>query len=72
MKNSDKLTVPITNLGVFPFEIKVVVTNGPQPPPPKESKKPPQKANQPTFFTFLGSFFFAKTLNKILTPSNNV
>lgn len=73
MKNSDKLTVPITNLGVFPLEIKVVVTSGPQPPPPKESKNPPKKANQPTFFSFLDSFFFlAKTLTKILTPNKKV
>ena len=72
IKNSDKLTVPITNLGVFPFEISVVVTKGPQPPPAKESKKPPKNANQPTFFSFLVSFFFPKTLTKILTPSKKV
>ena len=72
IKNSDKLTVPITNLGVFPFEISVVVTKGPQPPPAKESKKPPKKASQPTFFNFLVSFFFPKTLTKILTPNKKV
>ena len=72
IKNSDKLTVPITNLGVFPFEISVVVTKGPQPPPAKESRKPPKNANQPTFFSFLVSFFFPKTLTKILTPNKKV
>ena len=52
MKNSDKLTVPITNLGVFPFEISVVVTKGPQPPPAKESKKPPKNASSLHFSIF--------------------
>ena len=72
IKNSDKLTVPITNLGVFPFEISVVVTKGPHPPPAKESKKPPKSASQPTFFSFFVSFFFPKTLTKILTPNKKV
>jgi hypothetical protein len=38
-KNSVRLTVPITNLGLRPLLIKVLVTIGPQPPPPKESRK---------------------------------
>ena len=46
-KNSVRLTVPITNLGLRPLVISVVVTMGPQPPPPKESKKPPRPASRP-------------------------
>ena len=46
-KNSVRLTVPITNLGLRPLVISVVVTMGPQPPPPKESKKPPRPASGP-------------------------
>src|SRR5690606_10854155 len=51
-KNSVRLTDPITYFGLLPLEIKVLVTNGPQPPPPKESKNPPAPANQPACFTF--------------------
>ena len=46
-KNSVRLTVPITNLGLLPFVISVVVTIGPHPPPPKESRKPPNPARGP-------------------------
>ena len=45
-KNSVRLTVPITNLGVRPLVISVDVTIGPQPPPPKESRKPPAPAKK--------------------------
>ena len=59
-KNSVKLTVPITNLGVRPFVIRVVVTIGPQPPPPKESRKPPRPASAPKCL----NFFFCINFNQ--------
>ena len=44
-KNSEKFTDPIVFLGVWPDDINVEVTIGPQPPPPMASKVPPIKPN---------------------------
>ena len=71
-KNSVMLTVPITYLGVRPFEISVLVTNGPHPPPPNECKYAPAPASQPTRFTFFCVRFFLNAFSKILKPKSKV
>ena len=71
-KNSVRLTEPITYFGVRPLEIKVEVTNGPQPPPPKESRKPPAPASHPALLTFCGFCCFLKALESILIPNSKV
>ena len=71
-KNSVILTVPITYLGVRPFDMSVLVTRGPQPPPPNESKNPPAPASHPTRLTFFTVLFFLYAFNNILFPYNIV
>src|SRR5882762_955126 len=70
IKNSVMLTEPITYCGLLPFDISVLVTNGPQPPPPNESRKPPAPASQPTRFTFFGAPFLRKAFISIFVPKN--
>src|SRR5687767_7473127 len=70
IKNSVRLTEPTVYFGLLPFEIRVLVTIGPQPPPPNESRKPPTPASQPTLFTFLLFVCCWNALNNIFRPRN--
>lgn len=51
VKNLVNVEVPMVYFGSRPPEIRVLVTNGPQP-PPKASKKPPDNATGVTFVSF--------------------
>jgi len=59
-KNSARQTEPITYLGLFLLEIRVLVTREPQPPPAKASVKPPTAANLPAPFILSCAILFLK------------
>src|ERR1700722_2922749 len=70
-KNSARQTEPITLRGFLALDMRVLVTNDPQPPPAKASISPPAMASQPALRIF-PTVCFLNALRKIRTPRHKV